>query len=54
MHIVISMALQRFNVELVPGWPVVPNAGLTLGFAKGLRMTVHPRGQESSTEEEAA
>jgi cytochrome P450 len=54
MHMVISMALQRYNVEVVPGWPVIPRAGLTLGFEKGLRMTIEPRDDEQATEKEAA
>lgn len=43
MHIVIAMTLQRFSVDLFPGWPVVPRPGLTLGFKHGLNMTVTPR-----------
>lgn len=42
MHLVLSMILARYRLELVPGHPVVPKPGITLGFAKGLLMTVHP------------
>jgi cytochrome P450 len=54
MHIVISMVLQRYEVELVPGWPVVPRVGITLGFRKGLEMTVRPRRQAAAEPAEAA
>lgn len=43
MHLVISMMLQRFRLELAPHHPVVPRPGLTLGFKHGLLMRVHPR-----------
>lgn len=42
MQIVLSMILARFRVELVPGHQVIPKPGITLGFEKGLLMTVHP------------
>jgi cytochrome P450 len=43
MHIVIAMVLQKFDVELVPGHPVKPRPGITLGFEHGLRMTLRHR-----------
>jgi cytochrome P450 len=48
MHIVLSMIMQRFEVELVPGWPVIPRVGITLGFRKGLEMTVRERRREAT------
>jgi cytochrome P450 len=42
MQIVLSMILARYRPGLVPGHPVVPKPGITLGFRKGLRMTVRP------------
>jgi cytochrome P450 len=43
MHIVMSMVLQRFEVDLFPGHPVKPRPGITLGFEHGLRMNVRQR-----------
>ena len=43
MRIVIAQALQRFEPELVPGHPVVPRLGITMGFEHGLAMTVRRR-----------
>lgn len=43
MSLVIPMVLQRFELDLVPGHPVVPKVGITLGFRHGLRMTVRRR-----------
>lgn len=49
MQIVLSMILARYRVDLVPGHPVNPKPGITLGFEKGLHMTVHPIGAAERT-----
>lgn len=41
LQLVLSMILARYRVDLVPGYPVVPKPGITLGFQHGLLMTVH-------------
>ena len=41
MQIVLSMILARYRVDLVPGHQVIPAPGITLGFKKGLMMTVN-------------
>ena len=43
MQLVIPMIAQRYRVSLVPGHPVVPKPGITLGQQHGLLMTVEPR-----------
>ncbi|HUG83874.1 MAG TPA: cytochrome P450 [Euzebya sp.] len=43
MQIVLTMILQRYRLDLVPGHAVIPKPGITLGFKKGLLMTVHDR-----------
>jgi cytochrome P450 len=43
MKLVLPMILQRFQVDLVPGHPVVPKPGITLGMKHGLLMTVKAR-----------
>jgi cytochrome P450 len=43
MQIVISMILQRFELELVPGFKVEAKPGITLGFKHGLEMTLRRR-----------
>jgi cytochrome P450 len=50
MQIVISMILQRFELDLAPGHKVVAKPGITLGFKHGLQMTLRrrERGTESS------
>jgi cytochrome P450 len=45
MQIVLSMVLARYRLDLVPGHPVVPKPGITLGFEQGLLMTVHHSGE---------
>lgn len=41
--LVLIRVLQRFELELVPGHPVVPAPQITLGLAEGLRMTLRSR-----------
>ncbi len=41
--LVLVRVLQRFQLELVPGHPVVPAPQITLGLAQGLRMTLRAR-----------
>lgn len=57
MQIVISMILQRFELELAPGHKVEAKPGITLGFKHGLDMTLRRRQQsreEARREPEAA
>ncbi|CAN5629057.1 hypothetical protein BH23ACT7_BH23ACT7_15390 [soil metagenome] len=42
MQLVIAMVAARFRVDLVPGHPVVPKPGITLGHRGGLPMTIAP------------
>jgi cytochrome P450 len=53
MHIVLSMILQRFELDLVPGHPVEPRPGITLGFRNGLQMTVRHRTEPTASREQA-
>jgi cytochrome P450 len=41
-RVIVSRVLQRFRLELVPGWIVQPMPGITLRLRHGLLMTVHP------------
>jgi cytochrome P450 len=50
MQIVISMILQRLELELLPGHRVVPRPGITLGFEHGLQMTARPRRPAGASE----
>lgn len=49
MHIVLSMIVSRYRVDLVPGHPVIPKPGITLGFQKGLHMTVARHADEAQS-----
>lgn len=50
MQIVISLILQRLELELLPGHRVVPRPGITLGFEHGLRMTARRRQPAAASE----
>ncbi len=43
MQLVIAMIAQRFSVHLLPGHPVIPKPGITLGQKQGLWITLAPR-----------
>jgi hypothetical protein len=42
MQLVVATALQRVELELVPGHPVYVDAGLSLRPGEGILMTVKP------------
>jgi hypothetical protein len=46
--------LQRFELDLVPGWVVEPKPGITLGFKHGLQMTLRRRDPRPSAEAKRA
>jgi cytochrome P450 len=54
MQIVISMILQRYELELLPGHRVEPKPGITLGFKHGLQMTLRRRERRADREPAAA
>jgi cytochrome P450 len=54
MQIVISMILQRYQLELVPGHKVEPKPGITLGFKHGLQMTLRRRRPQHDPRDSAA
>ena len=41
-RVILSRVLQRFRLELAPGFAVEPMPGITLRQRNGLLMTVHP------------
>jgi cytochrome P450 len=41
-RVIITRVVQRFRLELVPGFAVTPQPGITLRPRHGLRMTLHP------------
>ncbi len=45
-RVIVSRVLQRFKLDLVPGFPVEPKPGITLRPRHGLLMSVHPPGFE--------
>jgi cytochrome P450 len=51
MAIVISMVLQRYELEVVPGHRVEAKPGITLGFKHGLQMTLRRRQPQERTAE---
>jgi cytochrome P450 len=48
MQIVISMIVQRFRADLVPGHPVIPKPGITLGQKGSMFMTLHPHARRGT------
>jgi cytochrome P450 len=42
MQLVLATILQRYQLDLVPGFPVIPQPGITLRQKHGLWMTLHP------------
>ena len=38
--------LQRYRLDLVPGWPVATEPGLSLRQKYGMRMTLEPRAEQ--------
>jgi cytochrome P450 len=47
--IIIAMIMQRFRLELVPGFGVEPNPCITLRTRRGVPMTLHPHLSPSAT-----
>jgi cytochrome P450 len=43
-RVIVSRVLQRFRLEIMPGFSVEPMPGITLRLRHGLLMTVHPAG----------
>jgi cytochrome P450 len=43
-RVILSRVLQRFRLDIVPGFLVEPQPGITLRLRHGLMMTVHPAG----------
>ena len=41
-RVIVSRVLQRFQLDLVPGFPVEPKPGITLRLRHGLLMSIHP------------
>ena len=44
MQLCLAMILQHYRLDLVPGWPVATDPGLSLRQKYGLRMTLEPVG----------
>ena len=46
MQLCMAAILQRYRLDLVPGWPVATEPGLSLRQKYGMRMTLEPRAEQ--------